>query len=139
MKIIFADSFYWIALLSPKDTWHSRVIEWSQSYPDVSLLITDGIIDEIFAHFSKQGDILRGKVIELYQNILDEPNIQLIAYNQELRQAGIELYQKRPDKGYSLADCISMAIMKKLNISEVLTNDKHFSQEGFTILFSKQI
>ena len=139
MKIIFADSFYWIALLSPKDTWHSRVIEWSQSYPDVSLVITDGIIDEIFAHFSKQGDILRGKVIELYQNILDEPNIQLIAYNQELRQAGIELYQKRPDKGYSLTDCISMVVMKKLNISEVLTNDKHFSQEGFTILFSKQI
>jgi hypothetical protein len=85
MKIIFADSFYWIALLSPKDTWHSRVIEWSQSYPDVSLVITDGIIDEIFTHFSKQGDILRGKVIELYQNILDEPNIQLITYNQELR------------------------------------------------------
>jgi predicted nucleic acid-binding protein len=139
MKIIFADSFYWIALLSPKDTWHSRVIEWSQSYPDVSLLITDGIIDEIFAHFSKQGDILRGKVIELYQNILDERNIQLIAYNQELRQAGIELYQKRPDKGYSLTDCISMIVMKKLDISEVLTNDKHFSQEGFTILFSKQI
>jgi hypothetical protein len=138
MKIIFADSFYWIALLSPKDTWHSRVIEWSQSSPDVSLVITDGIIDEIFAHFSKQGDILRGKVIELYQNILDEPNIQLIAYNQELRQAGIELYQKRSDKGYSLTDCISMIIMKKLNISEVLTNDKHFSQEGFTILFSKQ-
>jgi len=138
MKIIFADSFYWIALLSPKDTWHSRVIEWSQSYPDVSLVITDGIIDEIFAHFSKQGDILRGKVIELYQNILDEPNIQLIAYNQELRQAGIELYKKRPDKGYSLTDCISMVVMKKLNISEVLTNDKHFSQEGFTILFSKQ-
>ena len=100
---------------------------------------TDGIIDEIFAHFSKQGDILRGKVIELYQNILDEPNIQLIAYNQELRQAGIELYQKRPDKGYSLTDCISMVVMKKLNISEVLTNDKHFSQEGFTILFSKQL
>lgn len=126
-------------MLSPKDTWHSKVIEWSQSYPDVSLVITDGIIDEIFAHFSKQGDILRGKVIELYQNILDEPNIQLIAYNQELRQAGIELYQKRPDKGYSLTDCISMVIMKKLNISEVLTNDKHFSQEGFTILFSKQL
>lgn len=139
MKIIFADSFYWIALLSPKDTWHSRVIKWSQSYPDVSLVITDGIIDEIFAHFSKQGDILRGKVIELYQNILDEPNIQLIAYNQELRQAGIELYKKRPDKGYSLTDCISMVVMKKLNISEVLTNDKHFSQEGFTILFSKQL
>jgi predicted nucleic acid-binding protein len=136
MNIIFADSFYWIALLSPKDTWHSRVIKWSQSNSEQSLVITDGIIDEIFAHFSKQGDIMRGKVIELYQNILDDPSIQLISYNQELRQAGIELYKKRLDKGYSLTDCISMIIMKKINISEVLTNDKHFSQEGFTIIFS---
>ena len=135
MKIIFADTFYWIALLSPRDTWHLRVIEWSQSNPKQSLVITDGIIDEIFAHFSKQGDIMRGKVIELYQNILDDPNIQLISYNQELRQTGIELYKKRPDKGYSLTDCISMVVMKKLNISEVLTNDKHFSQEGFMIIF----
>jgi predicted nucleic acid-binding protein len=136
MNIIFADSFYWIALLSPKDTWHSRVIKWSQSNSKQSLIITDGIIDEIFAHFSKQGDIMRGKVIELYQNILDDPSIQLISYNQELRQASIELYKKRPDKGYSLTDCISMVVMRNLNISEVLTNDKHFSQEGFTIIFS---
>jgi predicted nucleic acid-binding protein len=112
------------------------VIKWSQSNSKQSLIITDGIIDKIFAHFSKQGDIMRGKVIELYQNILDDPSIQLISYNQELRQAGIELYKKRLDKGYSLTDCISMIIMKKINISEVLTNDKHFSQEGFTIIFS---
>ena len=57
MKIIFADTFYWIALLSPRDTWHLRVIEWSQSNPHVSLVMTDGIVHEIFAHFSKQGDI----------------------------------------------------------------------------------
>ena len=69
---------------------------------------------------------MRGKVIELYQNMLDDPSIQLISYNQELRQTGIELYKKRLDKGYSLTDCISMVVMKKLNISEVLTNDKHF-------------
>ena len=50
MKIIFADTFYWIALLSPRDTWHLRVIEWSQSNPHVSLVMTDGIVHEIFAH-----------------------------------------------------------------------------------------
>jgi len=29
-----------------------------------------------------------------------------------------------------------MILMKKLNITEILTNDKHFVQEGFTILFA---
>ena len=44
---------------------------------------------------------------------------------------------RRPDKGYSLVDCISMGTMKKLGIRQVLTNDHHFEQEGFAILISK--
>jgi predicted nucleic acid-binding protein len=137
MKAIFADSFYWIALLNPKDTWHSRVIEYSQALSNSSLVITDGIIDELFAHYSKSGDLMRGKVMELYRNILAEPNIRIIPHTEELRQEGIELYEKRPDKGYSLTDCISMIVMRQFGISEILTNDKHFTQEGFTILFSR--
>jgi uncharacterized protein len=44
------------------------------------------------------------------------------------------LYEKRPDKGYSFTDCISMIVMRQMNITEVLTGDPHFQQEGFTIL-----
>jgi predicted nucleic acid-binding protein len=37
----------------------------------------------------------------------------------------------RPDKGYSLTDCISMQTMRKEGLTEVLTKDRHFEQEGF--------
>jgi predicted nucleic acid-binding protein len=37
--------------------------------------------------------------------------------------------------GYSLTDCISMDTMRQLGIAEVLTNDRHFEQEGFRALF----
>lgn len=37
--------------------------------------------------------------------------------------------------GYSLTDCRSMLAMRTLAISEVLSNDHHFTQEGFTVLF----
>jgi predicted nucleic acid-binding protein len=53
----------------------------------------------------------------------------------ELRKLGIELYASRLDKGYSLTDCISMMVMKQMGIYEILTHDKHFTQEGLTILF----
>jgi predicted nucleic acid-binding protein len=43
--------------------------------------------------------------------------------------------RQRSDKGYSLTDCISMIIMRQMGIAEVLTHDKHFTQEGFSILF----
>jgi predicted nucleic acid-binding protein len=45
------------------------------------------------------------------------------------------LYGARPDKGYSLTDCISMQTMRKEGLTEVLTNDRHFEQEGFRALF----
>ena len=137
MKIAFADTFYWIALLSPKDTWHCRVVKFSQANPHLNLVVTDGVIDEVFAYFSKQGSLMRSKVICLYRGILSDQSIQIVSYNPELRRSGIELYQKRLDKGYSLTDCISMVVMEKMDITEVLTNDQHFAQEGFKLTFSK--
>jgi predicted nucleic acid-binding protein len=49
--------------------------------------------------------------------------------------AALALYDARPDKEYSLTDCRSMLAMKTLGPTEVLSNDHHFTQEGFTILF----
>jgi predicted nucleic acid-binding protein len=47
----------------------------------------------------------------------------------------LALYEARPDKAYSLTDCISMDVMRREGLTEVLTNDHHFTQEGFHILF----
>lgn len=135
MRVVFADTFYWIALLSPRDNWHSKVIQFSQANSHLNLVITDGVVDEVFASFSKQGSLMRSKVVSLYQSLLNNPIVEIIYYNRELRRAGIELYQNRLDKGYSLTDCISMVVMKNENITEVLTNDYHFVQEGFKIIF----
>lgn len=41
----------------------------------------------------------------------------------------------KPDrKAYSLTDCISMEAMRQEGITDILTHDNHFTQEGFTIL-----
>ena len=48
--------------------------------------------------------------------------------------AGLELYRRRPDKGYSLTDTMSMVICREHDIEQVLTHDRHFAQEGFEIL-----
>jgi hypothetical protein len=41
----------------------------------------------------------------------------------------------RPDEGYSLVDCIAMQTIRKEGLTEILTNDRHFEQEGFRALF----
>jgi predicted nucleic acid-binding protein len=47
---------------------------------------------------------------------------------------GIQLYDSRPDKQWSLTDCISFVVMQDRGIVEALTGDHHFEQAGFTAL-----
>jgi len=75
------------------------------------------------------------RAFDLSRRIDIDPDVLLIKHREDLRRSGLRLYYERPDKGYSLTDCISMVVMKQMGISEVLTQDKHFAQEGFTILF----
>jgi predicted nucleic acid-binding protein len=65
----------------------------------------------------------------------NDPAIDVLPQSRADFDAALALYEARPDKGYSLTDCRSMVALRTLGISEVLTNDHHFTQEGFTILF----
>ena len=67
--------------------------------------------------------------------MLTDPGIRIIPQSHESFTTGFELYRSRPDKGYSLVDCISMQTMRQERLTEVLTNDRHFEQEGFRSLF----
>jgi predicted nucleic acid-binding protein len=67
-------------------------------------------------------------------NILGNSTVRVIAQNPESFRAGFDLYRARLDKGYSLTDCISMQTMRSQAITDVLTNDAHFDQEGFSAL-----
>ena len=135
MKLIFADTFYWIALINPRDNWHTIALNYARKYTDDYLITTDGIVDETLNYFATKGAIMRRKALATYFQIRQEPNMEIISYTPQLRQAGIQLFDERPDKGYSLTDCISMIVMKQRRIAEVLTHDKHFTQENFRILF----
>ena len=52
----------------------------------------------------------------------------------QLLQEGIDFFDQRPDKEWSLTDCISFVVMHKEGITEALTGDKHFEQAGFVAL-----
>ncbi len=116
MKVIFADTFYWIALINPRDNWHTIALDYAQKYADDYLITTDGIIDETLNYFATKGAIMRRKALATYLQICQESNMEIISYTPQLRQAGFQLFDERPDKGYSLTDCISMIVMKQRGI-----------------------
>ena len=78
---------------------------------------------------------MRRKAVTRAQRILDDLDVRVVPRSRETLLSGMALYSARPDKGYSLTDCVSMQTMRREGLSRVLTNDRHFEQEGFRALF----
>jgi predicted nucleic acid-binding protein len=135
MTARFADTFYWIALTDFNDSAHRRALTLA-SEPGSSLLVTtDKVLVEFLTFFGMAPEPMRRKALANAQSILNNPGVRVIAQSRSTLLSGMALYGARPDKGYSLTDCISMQTMRREGIAEALTNDRHFEQEGFRALF----
>ncbi len=135
MKLIFADTFYWISLVNQRDNWHQQAVMITSSLKRVKIVTTDEILGEALNFLSTYGTQMRRRTVRLIKDIMANPNIQVVAQTRESFLQGLHLYENRVDKEYSLTDCVSMEVMKQLGITEILTHDHHFTQEGFIILF----
>lgn len=76
----------------------------------------------------------RPEAAEIIDNFLTSEEIIIVELNSDLFQRAFELYQTYNDKTWGLIDCISFIVMQENNITDALTNDKHFHQAGFKAL-----
>ena len=72
--------------------------------------------------------------LEFIERLQFDDSIELIWVSEELHVAAMNLLHRRRDKTYSLCDAVSFVLMKEREITEALTTDHHFEQEGFTRL-----
>jgi predicted nucleic acid-binding protein len=135
VRRVFADTFYWIALLSTRDQWSRVVREFSATLGGAAIVTTEEVLVELASHFSGASSHAREATSAMIRSVPADPNVMVVPQSHESFLAGLALYEARPDKGYSLVDCVSMATMLSLAIEEALTADRHFGQEGFAVLF----
>jgi predicted nucleic acid-binding protein len=131
VRAVFADTFYWIALSNKRDSAHRAVMEFSASLAPRTVVTSDEVLTEFLAYCASD-ELLRSNAVS---GLLSSPDIRVIPQTRSSFVEGLTLYNSRPDKGYSLTDCISMQTMRREGLTEVLTNDRHFEQEGFRALF----
>ncbi len=134
MKVAFVDTLYLVALFNPRDQWHQRAIATSKLVADTRLITTEDVFVELLNFFSEYGEKARRGAVTQTEEILGGANIEVVPQSHAAFMAGLALYKARPDKGYSLTDCISMNAMREREVSDVLTHDEHFRQEGFNVL-----
>jgi len=134
MKKVFADAQYFVALINDKDQSHPAALAISQTLQGVTLVTTEEALNEVLAFFAERGRYLRQLATAYVDDILSDPDMVIRPQSHQSFLDGYALYKARPDKGYSLTDCISMEAMRQEGISDILTHDNHFTQEGFTTL-----
>lgn len=134
MKRIFADSVYWIAVINPADQWFESVHAAASVIQEGVIVTTHEILIETLNFYAEKGEKKRDAISDLVRSILLDVRIEKIPATEENFLDGLDLYERRRDKGYSLTDCISMNICRKYKIKDVLTHDDHFRQEGFNEL-----
>jgi uncharacterized protein len=135
MSRFFVDTFYWTALSNRHDQWHAQVSAFNHTLRAYHLHTTDEVLAELLTFCSEGSPQTRRQAARFARNILVDPHVTVIPQTHASFLAGLALYESRPDKHYSLTDCISMHTMRSEGLTEVLTNDRHFEQEGFRILF----
>ncbi len=131
MKPVFADSFYYLAVINADDAAHDRAVRLSDSLGGL-VVTTAWVLTEVADALAAPEQ--RPGFLALLQTLRDDPEVTIVPPDERVFEAGIELYSRRPDKGWSLTDCISFVVMREQEITEALTGDHHFEQAGFMAL-----
>ena len=134
IRTVFIDAAFLVSLINPRDQNHQKAKEALQKVQGAQLVTTDAVLTEVLNYYSERGDYLRQEALILVKAIMNREDVNFLYYGKYWFYLGLERFEDRADKGYSLTDCISMVIMESDGIQEVLTSDKHFTQAGFTIL-----
>lgn len=134
MTRLFGDASYYLALLNANDELHSLACEITPAL-DAAIATTAWVLPEVVDALKSPRN--RPKAVAFVRDCQADPQITIVPPSQQLFDAGIEFFAKRPDKEWSLTDCISFLVMEQQGITDAVSSDhhfEHFEQAGFNIL-----
>lgn len=129
MKSIFVDTSFLIAAVSPHDQSHASAVAATQT-TRAALITSEYVLLELGSYLCRTPD--RETFLRTYEHVKDA--MEVIWSDEELFEEGVALFASRSDKDWSLTDCLSFVIMRRMNIRDAFTLDHHFAQAGFHVL-----
>ena len=130
----FVDTFALIAWLNHKDADHEAVSAYLAKYTG-RLVTTEWVLVEFADALSAPQ--ARSTAIAFLGQVRRDAQFDVVDYDRDVAKRGFELYAARPDKSWSLTDCISFVVMAERKLTKALTSDHHFEQAGFRAVFKR--
>lgn len=132
--MIFADTGYFQASFSPGDELHHRALGWSRRVQE-PLLTTEYVLWECVNALSKVRH--RPSAHALTEHVTHSAVWEIVVASPQRFSEGMTLHRERPDKDWSLTDCVAFQVMRERNIRQALDYDEHFVQAGFDALLRR--
>lgn len=134
MRAVFADTSYWIALLSSEDSLHKKARALSESLETIRVITSEMVLTEFLNDSSDSGAVLRRTAALMIRGLRRRAEVLIVPQTSIQFQEALALYEQRDDKRWSLTDCASFQIMRRDRMTQALTYDHHFEQAGFQAL-----
>jgi uncharacterized protein len=131
MRAAFVDTFFYLALILEDDQYHARAVIASEARRG-RFLTTAWVLTEVADALCEPHQ--RRLFTQLLALLRSDPNTEIVVAEETIFDRGADLYARRPDKAWSLTDCISFVVMQERGLTEALTGDHHFEQAGFRAL-----
>jgi len=128
MKTVFADTVFLVALASERDQSHAAATRWVQEQGSARILTTDFVLLEVANFFSTGAR--RQAFATLRRALLANARVRIVPASRSLVDRAIDLFESHDDKEWSLTDCTSFVVMRRLRLKEALTADRHSSRQG---------
>jgi predicted nucleic acid-binding protein len=110
------------------EAFHAQAVA---AYRQARVRVTHGFVLAEFVALAQSRRLPRAPTLAFVADLLDNPDIETLTLSESLLRESLALLQARPDKTYSLCDAASFVLMRQRRLTEALTTDRHFEQEGF--------
>ncbi len=134
MNLIFVDTSALISLGNKRDRYHQEAINIFNSLilSKTFFITSNAVLFELGNTFSAVP--YKSIALSIIEMINHSNSWDIITLDKLLMNRGIDKFRIMKDKDWSLVDCISMIIAEEMEITQIFTNDHHFTQAGFNIL-----
>lgn len=91
-----------------------------------------------FVPLAQTRGFIRGDALAFLADLTDSPTVEVVWVDEALHREAMTLLQARMDKEYSLCDAVSFVLMQERGLTDALTTDHHFEQEGLRRLLPQR-
>ncbi len=131
MKMVFADTYFFLATTIKNDVDHEKAIAVAETI-SVPIVTTAWVLTEVVDALSHHSN--RTQFQHILFRLEKDPFCSIVPPSETLFERAVNLYTDRPDKNWSLTDCTSFIVMADRGMTDALTADHHFTQAGFHCL-----